>query len=97
VQGNFQVAIAAKPKPSESASMTHKQPFTQTTSVLKLGSQGSAVKQLQNSLKTANVYTGPSNGVFGPETQAAVIKFQRVKGLKADGVVGAKTWAALHG
>jgi peptidoglycan hydrolase-like protein with peptidoglycan-binding domain len=36
------------------------------------------------------------DGVFGPLTQSAVITFQRAKNLPADGMVGARTWAALQ-
>lgn len=34
-------------------------------------------------------------GPFGPKTHAAVVALQKAKGLTADGIVGAKTWAAL--
>jgi len=34
---------------------------------------------------------------FGPQTEAAVRAFQRDNGLVEDGIVGAKTWAALKG
>ena len=35
------------------------------------------------------------NNGFGKGTLKAVKKFQKKKGLKADGVVGKKTWTAL--
>lgn len=37
------------------------------------------------------------DGYFGAKTQAAVIAFQKKKGLYPDGIVGPKTWAALTG
>ena len=33
--------------------------------------------------------------IYGPFTQALVTNFQRLKGLKPDGIVGPQTWAAL--
>lgn len=35
------------------------------------------------------------DGIFGVRTRAAVVRFQRSRGLVADGVVGRNTWAAL--
>lgn len=37
-----------------------------------------------------------ADGVFGDQTEAAVIKFQSDRNLDADGIVGAMTWAALE-
>lgn len=35
------------------------------------------------------------DGVFGSNTRALVISFQKSKGLRADGIVGSETWAKL--
>ncbi len=37
-----------------------------------------------------------ADGIFGKETQAAVIAFQTARGMKADGVIGQETWEALN-
>ncbi|HLK04847.1 MAG TPA: peptidoglycan-binding protein [Candidatus Acidoferrum sp.] len=37
------------------------------------------------------------DGVFGRDTEAAVIRFQNEHGLASDGIVGPITWAALTG
>jgi N-acetylmuramoyl-L-alanine amidase len=63
--------------------------------VLKQGSTGTQVKTVQTRLKNWGYYTGSVDGIYGPKTKAAVIYFQRVNGLTADGIVGAKTAAAL--
>lgn len=58
---------------------------------LKKGSRGDDVRILQQALK---LYP---DGVFGPLTEEAVKQFQAKHGLKADGVVGEKTWALING
>ncbi len=63
--------------------------------VVKQGDSGSTVKQIQTKLKSWGYYTGSVDGVFGSRTLAAVKYFQRVNGLTADGIVGAKTAAAM--
>ncbi|MCG7428068.1 peptidoglycan-binding protein [Helcobacillus sp. ACRRO] len=62
---------------------------------LRLGSRGAAVKDLQNRLRQVTSWRGAADGVFGKATRSGVIAFQKSKRLAADGVVGAKTWAAL--
>ena len=69
--------------------------------VLRTGSTGSAVEQLQFWLNTLAQYTSsiPSvtvDGVFGSGTAAAVRAFQRKYGLTVDGVVGQSTWTELY-
>ena len=61
----------------------------------KVGSTGSEVKAIQQSLKDRGLYSGSVDGIYGSQTQAAVKKFQKNKGLVADGIVGAKTEKAL--
>ncbi len=65
------------------------------TAVLRQGSRGSEVKEVQQKLKRWGYYTGSVDGVFGAGTRKAVVDFQRKNGLKADGVVGAATYKAL--
>lgn len=64
------------------------------------GSRGPQVAELQRRLKYAYAaYAGDLDidGVFGPETEAAVREFQRrTKGLRVDGIVGPATAAALR-
>lgn len=62
---------------------------------LLLGSQGTAVTQLQKDLNTLGYYSNRIDGSFGPKTEDAVESFQQAHNLKADGVVGPITKAAL--
>jgi peptidoglycan hydrolase-like protein with peptidoglycan-binding domain len=65
---------------------------TEHTITLSSGEEGRQVELLQKALGDVTV-----DGVFGPETEAAVQKFQASKGLTVDGIVGPATSAALRG
>lgn len=65
------------------------------TAVLRQGSRGGEVKEVQRRLKQWGYYTGAVDGVFGAGTKKAVIAFQKKNGLTADGVVGKATYKAL--
>ena len=52
-------------------------------------------EKIQRALKAAGVYTGPMDGKIGSGTKAAIKEFQKSHGLKADGVLGKKTWEEL--
>jgi peptidoglycan hydrolase-like protein with peptidoglycan-binding domain len=62
---------------------------------LRLGSRGIDVHRLQ-ALLIRHGFILVVDGIFGPITDAAVRSFQKTKGLAVDGIVGAKTWAALE-
>ena len=69
--------------------------------VLRTGSTGSAVEQLQFWLNTLAQYESsiPSltvDGVYGTGTANAVRAFQRKYGLTVDGVVGRATWTEVY-
>jgi putative chitinase len=64
---------------------------------LRIGAQGAAVVDLQQRLRDAGFSPGPIDGDFGPQTQAAVRRFQAANGLDVDGWVGPQTWRALQG
>jgi peptidoglycan L-alanyl-D-glutamate endopeptidase CwlK len=62
---------------------------------LKMGSRGTEVKNLQRKLKELGFNPGAIDGDFGPGAQAALLAFQKSKGLLADGVAGQSTLFAL--
>lgn len=60
-----------------------------------IGSRGDAVVQVQQALNTKGYWCGTADGIFGPKTYSAVIRFQREAGLDVDGIVGPQTKKAL--
>ena len=54
------------------------------------GATGDAVRAVQVLLPPLTV-----DGVFGPDTESAVTKFQAMWGLETDGIVGPITWRTL--
>ncbi|HEV3319192.1 MAG TPA: peptidoglycan-binding protein [Solirubrobacteraceae bacterium] len=72
---------------------TTSEPPTTTEHIIELseGDEGRQVELLQQALGIG------VDGVFGPETEEAVQKFQAGHGLTVDGIVGPQTSAALRG
>lgn len=84
-----QVAKVAKPP----------QPITTyplPNGILKRGSRGEAVKQLQRALNAARFKCGQVDGIYGAKTEDAVRRFQMVYlPYEVDGIYGPKTKAKL--
>lgn len=70
---------------------------TVTLNLLSKGDKGAQVKSLQILLIGYGYKCGSAgaDGDFGDATYKAVVKFQKAKGLTADGVVGSLTWNKL--
>jgi tetratricopeptide (TPR) repeat protein len=64
---------------------------------LRLGAHGEAVKALQEALKAKGFDVEAADGKFGTGTRKAVMAFQSSNKLKADGLVGPKTFQAIVG
>ena len=82
VSGGSSPASAASVMAAESPTLTQ-------------GASGHYVSVLQEDLTFAGFAT-QVDGTFGSSTAASVIAFKRANGLKADTVVGFKTWQALR-
>ena len=65
---------------------------------LRNGDRGEWVTLAQTKLinKGYSCGTTGADGIFGKNTESAVKQFQTDSGLLADGIIGAKTWAALE-
>ncbi|MBD2185834.1 peptidoglycan-binding protein [Planktothrix sp. FACHB-1355] len=89
-------------QPFDNSPFTNESAFGQPTGqpinapVLRQGDKGEGVKDLQDRLRDLGYFKSRSTGAFGSVTKAAVIRFQRDKGLRPDGIVDKKTQAALE-
>lgn len=70
-----------------------------STELLRKGSRGEAVRDLQNKLISLGYSVGTygADAIFGNATKDAVRRFQRDHGLSDDGIVGPLTRGALDG
>jgi len=89
--GSGQPAVYGKKLASAYASITG----SGSPKVLRLGSKGATVTELQKALATRGYPVGV-DGYFGAETYESVLEFQKAESLTADGMVGAMTWQQLR-
>ena len=64
--------------------------------LIKQGSVSTYVLIAQDGLNTLGYRTGGLDGIFGSQTRNAVMEYQMLRGLTADGIVGCNTWRALQ-
>ena len=64
--------------------------------VLKQGSRGGEVKEVQRRLKMWGYYSGAVDGIYGSNTASAVRAFQEMMGITADGIIGQQTWELIN-
>jgi N-acetylmuramoyl-L-alanine amidase len=65
--------------------------------ILKYGSWGRDVAELQTRLNNLGFYVGEVDGIYGLKTERGVIRFQQSRGLRIDGIAGPQTIRALLG
>jgi len=82
------------PAPQTPAPQTPQAPVF-SDSRLERGDRSQDVRKLQEVLRQNGIDAGPVDGIFGPRTERAVREYQARQGLQTDGIVGAKTSAAL--
>ncbi|QNM43765.1 N-acetylmuramoyl-L-alanine amidase [Shouchella clausii] len=88
--------LLAKLKGGEKKAPAKKKKYPLPSGVLKRGSKGEAVRQLQTALNAANFRVGNVDGDYGPKTEDAVRRFQSVYlPREVDGIYGPNTQKEL--
>ncbi|GGH83500.1 GH25 family lysozyme M1 (1,4-beta-N-acetylmuramidase) [Pullulanibacillus pueri] len=70
---------------------TEPKPKPKDDGLLKNGDTGSKVKAAQSKLIALGYYKGKVDGIFGPQTEAAVKAFQKAQKIQVDGIIGPDT------
>ena len=87
---------AATAAPDAQSWQTSTQDYNAGYPVLRVGSTGSDVSDLQARLYDLGYYTGTIDGKYASGTQEAVTEFQSRNGLTADGIAGRQTQDLLY-
>ena len=87
---------AATAAPDAQSWQTSTQDYNAGYPVLRVGSTGSDVSDLQARLTELGYYAGTIDGKYASATQEAVTEFQSRNGLTADGIAGRQTQDLLY-
>ncbi|MCW6036034.1 peptidoglycan-binding protein [Spirulina subsalsa FACHB-351] len=63
--------------------------------LLRMGSQGETVRELQAALRLLGYYSGDVTGIYDEQTVIAVSLFQRARNLPVNGIMGEESWVRL--
>ena len=85
------IGVAGGAAPAQAGTVT----LAASSTVLRPGDSGAAVKSLQTKLVALGYWLGSVDGEYGPLTKQAVVAAQKAAGLTRDGIAGPKTMAAL--
>jgi hypothetical protein len=92
---SFNSIAAANGYKVKSGSKVPAVPVSTSGEILKKGSRGPDVQELQRKLTSLGYSTKGVDGVFGLNTESAVRKYQKARKLTADGIVGPATKKSL--
>lgn len=87
---------AATAAPNAQSWQTSTQDYNAGYPVLRVGSTGSDVSDLQARLTELGYYTGVIDGKYASGTREAIVEFQTRNGLEADGIAGRQTQDLLY-
>ena len=87
---------AATAAPDAQSWATSTEDYTAGYPVLRMGSTGSDVSDLQARLYELGYYAGSIDGRYAAGTQSAVMEFQSRNGLVADGIAGRQTQDLIY-
>ena len=86
-------SLRQQPQSPQEFSYSQKKSYDKS-GIVRVG--GVSVADVQEALTQAGLDPGPVDGKAGKKTRAAIKEFQKRNGLKADGIVGDRTWALLR-
>ena len=89
-------SFRARGRTTASTQALERRSLGSSTGTLRRGQNNETVRRLQERLSASGFDVGAADGKFGPRTERAVRDFQRSQGLRADGVVGRRTFGALN-
>ncbi|WP_275896032.1 peptidoglycan-binding protein [Aeribacillus pallidus] len=93
--GKAKNTYTPKPNTPKKPQSAYKYPLP--SGILKRGSRGTGVKQLQNALNAVNFKCGNADGIYGPKTEDAIRRFQKIYlPHEVDGIYGPNTRRKLQ-